>query len=300
MDNLTHSLVGLLIARAAPGPVVPRAAALCVIAANIPDIDIVSMYDAAAYLVYHRHITHALVAIPVMAALAVCLVNVWGRRASRAELWRQLALASAAVGSHVGLDMMNSYGMRLWLPFSAEWSSWDLFFIIDPLIWVILATAVLLPRRIGGQRITAVAGLAAIVCYGGVKLWIKTATEAEIVGALLEPVRWRLFPAPWSPWDWLAYGRNASGEYFIKVPDVSYGVSPIPKTDPAVLSRLQADRLGGAYLQFARFPVVVEGSGEIALGDIRFLRQGPQGRIPFSCRFDVDQTGKIANGRFAF
>jgi len=118
MDNLTHSLVGLLIARSAPGLSVPRAAVLCVIAANIPDLDIVSAIDPATYLVYHRHITHAVVAIPFMAALAVLLVNLWGQRSARVVLWLHWALALPAVGSHVALDMMNSYGVRLWLPFS--------------------------------------------------------------------------------------------------------------------------------------------------------------------------------------
>lgn len=304
MDNLTHSLVGVLIARAVPAVSVPRAVALCAIAANIPDIDIVSMYDPAAYLVYHRHITHAVVAIPFMAALAVCFVNVWGRRASGAELGRQWALASVAVASHVALDLTNSYGMRLWLPFSAEWSSWDLFFIIDPLIWAMLAAAVFWPRGwTVNRRTAAVVALLAIVCYGALKLWLRTAAEKDMARALGhrgESIDWRLFPAPFTPLDWLAYGTNEAGRFFFKLPDLSYVVKAIPPNDAVVLAQLRQNSLGAAYLQFARFPVVMVRQGEVTLGDVRFMREGPEGRIAFSCRFDIDEEGRVTNGRFEF
>ena len=79
MDNLTHSLVGLLIARIAPQREFPQAAAICVVAANIPDLDIVTVVSPAVYLNYHRHLTHSLVAIPAMAALTVILVGAWNR-----------------------------------------------------------------------------------------------------------------------------------------------------------------------------------------------------------------------------
>ena len=298
MDNLTHSLVGWLIARAAPGPTVPRAAALSVIAANIPDLDIVTLFDPAAYLVYHRHITHSVVAIPFMAALAVCGVNAWGRRASGMERWREWALALASVGSHVGLDMMNSYGMRLWLPFSAEWSSWDLFFIIDPLIWALLGASVLVARRWPVRRAAARLGLAALVAYGFTSLWIRNGIEArvarmEIAGEA--PTELRLFPAPWTILDWGAYVRTDSGQFYLD--PASGGFTRLAPPGAQVLDELRATRLGSAYLQFAQLPIVMAESGGITLGDIRFVRNG---RVGFACRFDVDSDGNLSNGQFEF
>ncbi|MDA0204076.1 MAG: metal-dependent hydrolase [Acidobacteria bacterium] len=298
MDNLTHSLVGLLIARGAPGPSVPRAAALCVIAANIPDLDIVSAFDPATYLVYHRHITHAVVAIPFMAALAVLLVNAWGHRSVRAVLWRQWALALAAVGSHVALDMMNSYGVRLWLPFSEEWSSWDLFFIIDPLIWALLAAAILValrwPVRIAAARV----GLAALVAYGLVSLWIRNGVEAQVARMVIAgqaPIELRMFPAPWTALDWAAYVRTESGQYSLNPATQQF--TELASADANVLDELHTTTLGRAYLQFARFPVVVAAPGEITIGDVRFVRDG---RLGFAYRFQVDDAGAITNGRFEF
>jgi len=298
VDNLTHSLVGLLIARAAPGPTIPRAAVLCVIAANIPDLDIVTMFDPATYLVYHRHITHAVVAIPWMAALAVWLVNLRGERAARAVPLRQWALASVAVGSHVALDMMNSYGVRLWLPFSAEWSSWDLFFIIDPLIWAILAAAVLVPLLWTVPRRAARVGLAALVAYGLASFWIRNGVEArvarmEIAGEA--PVGLQLFPAPWTVSDWGAYVRTASGQYSLN--PASGQFTELAPADANVLDELRTTSLGRAYLQFAQFPVVIKESGVVTLGDIRFVRDG---RLGFACRFDIDAAGRVSNARFAF
>ena len=75
MENLTHTLVGVLLARAGLDRWTPRATALCVVAANLPDIDIVTAGSSINYLTYHRHITHSLPAVPVMAALTVLIVE---------------------------------------------------------------------------------------------------------------------------------------------------------------------------------------------------------------------------------
>ena len=42
MENLTHTLVGILLAHAGLNRWTPRATAICVVAANLPDIDIVT------------------------------------------------------------------------------------------------------------------------------------------------------------------------------------------------------------------------------------------------------------------
>jgi len=64
-----------------------------------------------------------------------------------------------------------------------------------------------------------------------------------------------------------------------------------------VLEELRGTSLGRAYLQFAQLPVVIAESGGVILGDIRFVRDG---RLGFACRFDIDEAGRISNGRFEF
>ena len=79
MDNLTHSLVGLFLSRAGVNRWSPRATAIVVLAANLPDVDVVSaMGGAPGYLHWHRAWTHSLLAMPLEALVAVALVRVAG------------------------------------------------------------------------------------------------------------------------------------------------------------------------------------------------------------------------------
>src|SRR6185295_19839899 len=71
MDNLTHSLVGLAAAKAGLEKLSPGAAVLCVLAANSPDADILTLVAGRwTYLQNHRGITHSLAGT---LALAVAL-----------------------------------------------------------------------------------------------------------------------------------------------------------------------------------------------------------------------------------
>ena len=59
MDNLTHSLFGLTLARAGVGRGVPYATATLVLASNAPDGDIVTaLFGGIDYLAAHRGPTH--------------------------------------------------------------------------------------------------------------------------------------------------------------------------------------------------------------------------------------------------
>jgi len=71
MDNLTHSLVGLTVAKAGLERVSPGAATLCVLAANAPDSDIIVLAfgDRWDFLQHHRGITHAIVGVIGLALL---------------------------------------------------------------------------------------------------------------------------------------------------------------------------------------------------------------------------------------
>src|SRR5438477_2174939 len=78
MFNSTHTFVGLAVARTGLNRWVPRAAITAVIAANLPDIDIVTgLVDTATYLHYHRGITHTFIGIPVLALLLASVMYVF-------------------------------------------------------------------------------------------------------------------------------------------------------------------------------------------------------------------------------
>ena len=46
--------------------------------------------------------------------------------------------AVLAALSHLLLDYTTAYGIRLFEPFNYRWYSWDLVYIIDPVIWILL------------------------------------------------------------------------------------------------------------------------------------------------------------------
>lgn len=140
MDPLTHTASGLLLSRAGLNRWTPQAAAIVMLAANAPDIDIVTAGGGwLNYLHYHRHLTHALIAMPVMAILPVLLV----RAASRKPVHWAGAFGAAlvAVASHLLLDFTNVYGIRLLLPFSGEWLHLDWTNLFDLWIWAALLLA---------------------------------------------------------------------------------------------------------------------------------------------------------------
>jgi inner membrane protein len=153
LENLTHSLVGLFLARAGLKRATPLGTAILVLAANAPDLDVVSWFGGSeTYIRWHRNITHSLIALPVMALVAVAIVRVLGRKPVRwLPAW---LIAMVAVASHLILDLTNVYGVRLLLPFSGRWFHWDLTPVIDVGILGIVLLGVVAPafgRLVGSE-----------------------------------------------------------------------------------------------------------------------------------------------------
>src|ERR1022692_2876889 len=137
MDPLTHSATGLFLGRAGLNRFSEQAPWILVLAANAPDIDIVTLAGGPLnYLNYHRHLTHSLAAWPVMALLPVLAVRLFTRKPFR---WLgAYAISLAAVASHLLLDYTNIYGIRFLLPFSGRWFRLDLTSVVDLWIWGVL------------------------------------------------------------------------------------------------------------------------------------------------------------------
>ncbi len=84
MDNLTHSLVGLAIAKAGLERASPAATTVCIIAANAPDADILTAFQGSwVYLHNHRGLTHSIVGT---LALALLIPLLYGNNLGRCVL----------------------------------------------------------------------------------------------------------------------------------------------------------------------------------------------------------------------
>ncbi|HXU09913.1 MAG TPA: metal-dependent hydrolase, partial [Blastocatellia bacterium] len=65
MDNLTHTLLGLSIAKAGLERATPLATTTLVISSNLPDVDVLGRLRGGTlgYLEYHRGFTHGFVGL---------------------------------------------------------------------------------------------------------------------------------------------------------------------------------------------------------------------------------------------
>lgn len=163
MDNLTHTLVGLLVgetaANVAPASTdgLPNAQkrtamlGLMIVGSNLPDMDFIYSTITGSkldYLLHHRGHTHTVIGAVVAAALMLVVCELWVRRQqlalSRRDRWQLALVALLAPLIHIALDFTNSYGVHPFWPFWNGWLYGDSVFIIEPLLWSIAAPLVFL------------------------------------------------------------------------------------------------------------------------------------------------------------
>jgi len=163
MDNLTHSLVGLTLAKAGLERLSPAATAVSILAANSPDADVVVglFADRWTLLHHHRGITHSIVGTLCLALVLPVIVYgidrllVQQRGRQPTTRFRGLLLVSlVATATHPFLDWLNNYGVRPLLPFDSKWFYGDVIYIVDPFMWLLLGGAsFLLTTRTTFQKI---------------------------------------------------------------------------------------------------------------------------------------------------
>lgn len=241
MENLTHTLVGLFLARCGLEKTTPRGAGMMMLAANIPDIDAVTwLGGSTTYLEYHRGITHALLFMPVMALLPMLLVRAKFR-------WQTWLASILGVLSHLLIDWTMSFGTPLLLPFSARRWRLDMNNLVDLWVWVILlgalgATALvtLVNREIGARnqlgarRGWAWAALILLVSFEGLRFFSHERALAVMKSRLYQgnpPQLVAALPGTFNPFQWrgVVEGQSSKGPFVLIVP---VDVSPLDLARP--------------------------------------------------------------------
>lgn len=175
MDPLTHSLFGLTIAQAGPKRFSPHWIVLTILASSAPDCDSIFYFTQdTRHLEYHRHFTHSLAAIPILAFLTAAFVKL----VLRLKIpWRgSFLLACLGVLSHDFLDYLTFRGSRLLLPFDDSFHSLKIQGFIDPVLLTLLCLAFVIPflsglvageigARRGSGRLTATIVLVLCLCW---------------------------------------------------------------------------------------------------------------------------------------
>jgi inner membrane protein len=208
LDNLTHSLIGLVAGEAAARvtrtdpaglPADSRRTTLLVmgmVGGNLPDIDLLwSMQpfsgDALGYLLDHRGYTHTLLGCAAMAALlyGTVLAGLGFRKRDTGPGDRRVlgVFALFAVLLHLAMDAFNSYGVHPFWPWNNHWYYGDAVFIVEPLYWIAAAPLFLLLRTIAARVFLALAlvvGSAAILFVHGFawRWWLVPAAALMLAG----------------------------------------------------------------------------------------------------------------------
>lgn len=321
MDPLTHTATGLLLGRAGLNRFSPHAPWILALAANAPDIDIVTLAGGQlSYLNYHRHLTHSLIAWPVMALLPVVLVRLFSRRPLR---WLgAYAMAFVAVGSHLLLDYTNSYGVRFLLPFSARWFHLDITNVVDLWIWAVLLLAFAGPAlvRLVNTEIGAGAGHAArsfaifalmfVALYDGGRAVLHARAVAMLnsrIYAGAAPRRTAAFPGPANPLAWrglvdtgdsyIVFDESLLREFDPAHGEVFYKAEASPVVKAANSSPVFRD-----FFNFSQFPIeqvmpVAASETRVVAMDMRF---GSPARPAFVATADVSDTLRVVRAWFTF
>lgn len=326
MDTLTHTLTGILLARAGLNRLAPRATALAIVAANIPDIDVVaSLGGSLNYLAQHRGFTHAPFWLPLMALLPLPVWWLFVRRQGVRPLdWLKAYLISViALTSHIALDWMNVYGIRLKLPFSGEWMHLDLVNIADIWIWAILLLCVLGPvlgRLVesemgasrGAGRGMAIAGLVLVAAYIAGRAEFHSQAVKTLESRMYRremPRRVLALPSAFHPLQWTGLVETADTWHVIPL-DLQREFDPeagrvFPKADAsAVRTAVLGTETARVFLDFSKAPLwritptaSPEGSVNVAIHDLRF---GLPGEGAFSADWIVDGQSRVVQQRFGF
>jgi inner membrane protein len=313
-----------------------------VLAAEAADIDVVwSLRGSIAGLQHHRGITHSFVGVPFMAAAALGLVWLWHRYRERHRSsaitksppvrWGFLYFcALLAALSHLLLDYTTAYGIRLFEPFNFRWYSWDIVYIVEPLMLLALIAGLAIPgllglvsQEVGARskvprgRAGAIAALIFVVLLWGVRDYQHRRAITALNSFVYhqeQPRRVGAYPYMINPFRW--HGVVETTDFFETVPvdssvpdvDNQAGIQfyKHPQTD--AIRAADSSPLGSVYLDWAAFPYIREQENPedhpgylVEFQDLRYAypgsRRGPLGGfVLLDRKLRVVQEGMNSTG----
>ena len=299
MDNICHTLAGAAFGEAGLKHRTRYGNATLMIASNLPDLDVLVFLTDTSGFAFRRGWTHGLAAQAVLPVVFAGVVWVIGRftasrqRAPHASVhfgWLVL-LSYVGVLSHVFLDYLNNYGIRLLAPFDWRWFYGDAVFIADPVLWLLLGAGILITRR-RGRVVFARGALACAACYIGVTL-VSARLARDVVADIwretrgTEPLTVMVGPLPLTPFSKVAIidagERYDVGTFRWWPTSVTFAPASIPKNDqvPEVARAREQSRQVREFLVWSRFPAwaitpTPQGS-RVTVFDLRFMSREVSG-----------------------
>ena len=292
MDNLCHSLLGGALGKTGLASRTPLGMTTLVVANNLPDIDVGVFATDTLAMSFRRGWTHGVLAqatLPIALTGIVVVCDRLFRRnaADRVKAREVLLLSYIGVLCHVFLDFLNSYGVRLLMPFSETWFYGDALYIVDPIMYAALGFGWWLASRRNSLRPARIA-LAVVATYIVVMLASNLVARREVRDGLVRAgrpadTRFMVTPVFVNPFRReviIDVGRRYEKGFFWFEPlphfrPAGYGVEKgftLPEAQPA----LQLPR-ARAFLRWSRFPFLQENQEGVWLNDYRYSSAGPYG-----------------------
>lgn len=319
MDPITHITAGVLIGQAARDrfPAGKWLVPLAAFAAWMPDIDnIVTLLGPDAYMRYHRGYTHSLLGGALMAWLLAWIVARVRRDVGTGRLF---FLFYPCVLSHLFLDVITSYGTRIFLPFSDARVAISSVYIVDPVFTLsLVALAVAGFLRPMARKKLAVAGLAVMLAWPALGFGVgrlASARAEKLLAARGEmPSAVYVQPDAFAPLWWKVIAEEGDA-YVLTGLDWLHPDSLLPerrfkRADTAELRRLGREApVFSRYAWFTDFPVRMvfdlDRGKRVTFADLRFIAVNPlvtavRGPgIPFTLAADLDMRGKLVRALFS-
>ena len=313
------------------------ATATLTLAAEAPDLDVISRFWGGGFsLNHHRGFTHSFLGVPLLAAVVVGFMYlIWrarGRKTRDPNLpprWGVLfGYACLAGVSHILLDFTNNYGVRPFWPFSERWISWDIIFIVEPVLLVVLILGLILPglgslineeigvRRKGPPgRVAATFALVTVFTYWGLRDYEHRRAVAALESHMYEnadPVRVSAYPYWVNPFLW--HGVVETPVFFATL-DVN---SFTPEIDPegqmqilykpeetAVTVAAKQSYLGRVYLSWAQYPLteteqleVGQAAYVVRFRDLRYAYPGGDARAMLGASVFLNRNLRVLSEQF--
>ncbi len=212
MDNITHSLAGMMLAEVVctlasrrdpelPGRLRPAAYLAAVVGNNLPDLDFGYTFITGGnlgYLMHHRGHTHTLLVGVLLGALAWAgMARYWKPRFAPGERRLLSGLLLSGPLLHLSMDYSNVYGVHPFWPLYDGWIFGDRIFIVEPFFWIACVPPIFFAIRAKWGRIALglLIGLTLGLPWatGFVPLWLKPVISASMLGSML--VAWKCRPA---------------------------------------------------------------------------------------------------------
>ncbi len=275
------------------------ATATLTLAAEAADLDVLSRLGGSAFgLNHHRGFTHSFLGVPLVAAVVVGFIYLfWRLRGCKTRnpnlppRWGLLfAYACLAGLSHILLDFTTSYGVRPFWPFSERWISWDIVFIVEPVLLVVLILGLILPSLFSliNEEIGA----------------RNQSTHAKPKGRLAATLALLAVLAYWGLCDY--EHRRAAPEVD---PEAQMQIHYKPEETPVTLAAKKT-YLGRVYLSWAQYPVTeteqldndplsnTRAAYAVRFRDLRYDYPGRNARVTLGAMVLLTRDLKVVEERF--